>query len=57
MAKTKNEGGKVKVRVLVDCTVGACNTVVEIDESQLAELVGKVDPSPEAVAYVKSQGE
>lgn len=44
----------VKVRVLVDCPVGKCNTVVTVDTADLAGLDGFVDASPEAVAYAES---
>ena len=48
------EGKLVKVRVLLDCDLGACNEVVEIDESQVKSLVGTVDADPDAVAYAES---
>lgn len=50
----KNEGKKVKARVLVDCAHGKCNDVVEIDESQAESLAGVLDAHPDAVAYAES---
>lgn len=44
----------VKVRVLLNCDLGACNDVIEIDESQVKSLVGTVDADPDAVAYAES---
>ena len=45
---------KVKGRVLVDCDLGKCNDVVEIDPKQVKGLAGTVDTDPEAVAYAES---
>lgn len=47
-------GEPVKVRILVDCCLGKCNDVVEVDGAQLAGLDGIVDADPEAVAYAQS---
>lgn len=53
MAKKEN-GATVKARVLVDCDLGKCNDVVEIDETQVPSLAGVVDTHPDAVAYAES---
>lgn len=53
-AQQEQKTGVVKVRVLVDCEVGKCNTVTTIDAKDVQALAGKVDASPEAVAYVES---
>jgi hypothetical protein len=45
---------KVKARVLLDCELGKCNDVVEVDEKQAKSLAGVVDTSPEAVEYAES---
>jgi hypothetical protein len=45
---------KVKARVLVDCDLGKCNEVIEVEEKALKSHAGTVDPSPEAVAYAES---
>ncbi len=47
------EGKKMKVRVLLDCTHGQCNDVVELTAAQAkrAEEDGLVDSNPKAVAY------
>lgn len=57
MAAKKNDapaGTPVKVRVLVDCYLGKCNDVVEVDGAELDGLDGIVDAAPEAVAYAES---
>lgn len=54
MAKGKVGEGMVKVRVLLDCELGKCNDVVELDAKQVADLAGVVDATPEAVAYAES---
>lgn len=54
MAKAKTQEGTVKVRVLVDCAVGKCDEVVEVDAKDLPALAGMVDPHPDAVAYAES---
>jgi hypothetical protein len=48
------EAQKSKARVLVDCELGKCNDVVEIDAKQAKALAGVVDTDPEAVAYAES---
>jgi hypothetical protein len=53
MANEKAKG-KVKARVLVDCAIGRCNEVVEVEEAQLVSLAGQVDADPSAVAYAES---
>lgn len=50
MAETQ----KGKARVLVDCELGKCNDVVEIDAKQAKALADKVDTDPDAVAYAES---
>lgn len=45
---------KVKVRVLVDCDLGKCNDVVELDPKQVKALAGTVDADPDGVAYAQS---
>lgn len=52
--KTVERSGTVKVRVLVDCQAGKCNTIAEVNTADLPGLTGKVDPHPDAVAYVES---
>jgi hypothetical protein len=44
---------KLKVRVLLDCALGAADDVVELDAATAAEAAkaGQVDPHPDAVAY------
>jgi hypothetical protein len=54
MATEKKPATKVRARVLYDCTLGRCDDVVEVDESQLASLAGTVDADPAAVAYADS---
>lgn len=48
--------GLVKVRVLVACSHGQPNDVVQLDPESLAGAVssGQVDPHPDAVAYALS---
>jgi hypothetical protein len=50
MAKEK----LIKGRVLVDCSLGKCNDVVQIQEDQVKTLSGVVDTDPGAVAYAES---
>jgi len=45
---------KVKVRVLMACSLGKCNDVVEIDATEVKALAGTVDADPKAVAYAES---
>lgn len=45
--------GLVKVRILVDCTYGKVNDVVEITQAE-AEASSDVDAHPDAVAYAES---
>ncbi len=55
MAKTKAAAeGKIKVRILVDCDLGKCNEVVEVDADQVSSLAGLVDSDPAAVEYAES---
>lgn len=56
-ATTEQKAGLVKVRVLVDCEVGKCNTVASMEVKDLPALAGKVDSSPEAVEYAESLSE
>ncbi|WP_156116739.1 hypothetical protein [Massilia sp. 9096] len=53
-ATAKPETKKVKARVLVDCDLGKCNDVVEIDPKQVKAMAGTVDTDAEAVAYAES---
>jgi hypothetical protein len=48
------EAQKVKARVLVDCDLGKCNDVIEVDAKQVKALAGVVDTDSEAVAYAQS---
>ena len=54
--KSAAPSGKVKVRILIDCAAGRCNTVVEVDAEAARDLVanGEADDTPAAVAYVES---
>ena len=57
MARAKKaEGGKVAVRVLVDCHLGRCGSVVELDQDEADRAVAEslVDDNPDAVAYALS---
>jgi hypothetical protein len=45
---------KVKARVLVDCDLGKCNDVVEVDPADVKGLEGVVDAAPAAVKYAES---
>lgn len=38
----------------MDCAIGKCNDVIEIDAKQAKSLAGVVDTDPEAVAYAES---
>lgn len=53
MAKTAEQ---IKVRVLVDCAHGKCNSVVTLDKSEAdaAESSGLVCSAPGEVAYAES---
>jgi hypothetical protein len=44
------------VRVLVECSLGQVDDVIELTPEQLTEAVtsGQVDPDPDAVAYAQS---
>lgn len=53
-APAKPDVKKVKARVLVECDLGKCNDVVEIDAKQVKALAGTVDADPDAVAYAES---
>lgn len=48
--------GATKVRVLVDCSFGKADDVVELlaDELDVALASGAVDPDPAAVAYAET---
>ena len=48
------EPQKMKARVLVDCELGKCNDVVELDAKQVKGLAGVVDTDADAVAYAES---
>lgn len=60
MARTKPadqqdaQGSLIKARVLVECHLGKCNDVVEIDENEVEGIKDLVDTTPEAVAYAES---
>lgn len=45
---------KVKARVLVDCDLGKCNDVVELDAAEAKAQAGVVDTDPAAVKYAES---
>lgn len=47
-------GTSVKVRILVDCYLGKCNDVVEVDGADMESLDGIVDADPDAVAYAET---
>jgi hypothetical protein len=49
MAK-KQEDGKRKALVLVDCVAGKCGEVVELDAAEIAALAGSVDDNAAAIA-------
>lgn len=51
--KAAKPAKKVKVRVLVDCSLGKCNDVVELDADAVASHGGEVDAHPSAVAYAE----
>lgn len=51
--KPKEEGSKVKARVLVTGAFGQVNDVVEVEESVLKQT-NELDASAEAVAYAES---
>jgi hypothetical protein len=55
MAKKDNQAPTV-VRVLTPCELGKNDDVVEVAADDLAGFIelGVVDPSPDAVAYVRS---
>lgn len=63
MAETevKNKAVKkpstVKARVLIDCALGACNSIIEIDQAKAkaAENDGLIDTNPAAVAAVSEK--
>lgn len=44
----------IKARVLVQCSHGKPDDVIEIDAGLVEQLAGVVDASPEAVAYAES---
>ena len=45
---------KIKVRLLVDCDLGKCDAVVEINADEVEAYPGVVDADPAAVAYAES---
>ncbi len=53
---TKKTAGVTKARVLLDCSYGKVNEVIEItpEELAVAEASGQVDTHPDAVAYAES---
>ena len=53
---TKKTVGKTKARVLLDCSYGKVDEVIEIEAADVsvAELSGQVDTHPDAVAYAES---
>lgn len=55
MAKNpKPQEGIVKARVLLKCSFGEPNDVVEVDAELAAASANQLDTSPEAVAYAES---
>jgi len=48
------EAKKVKARVLIDCDLGKCNDVVEVDQTDVKGLEGVVDAAPAAVKYAET---
>jgi hypothetical protein len=50
------DGGRIKVRVLMRCTWGAPDEVVLLTPAEVEQATasGEVDPHPDAVAYVES---
>ena len=46
--------GRRKVRVLVACSVGQPNDVIELSEAEIDALDGEIDPNPAAVEYAES---
>lgn len=53
---TKKTAEKTKARVLLDCSYGKVDEVIEIETADLAvaEASGHVDTHPDAVAYAES---
>lgn len=47
----------VKARLLLDCNLGKCNTVLEmtVEAAKQAELNGLVDTNPSAVAAAQAE--
>lgn len=45
---------KVKARVLVKCSLGEIDDVVEVDADEAKALAGVVDTAPAAVKYAES---
>jgi hypothetical protein len=52
MAK-KDEAKAVKARVLVDCSFGKVDDVVEVTEAQAKDHAHEIDAHPDAVAYAE----
>ena len=53
---TKKPSGNTKARVLLDCSYGKVNDVIDISPEDLsvAEASGQVDTHPDAVSYAES---
>lgn len=55
MAKQqKSPEGKVKARLLVECSYGKPNDVIEIDADVAESLAGQIDTDTAAIAYAES---
>jgi hypothetical protein len=54
VAKKQNEPGLIKARVLVACSLGRPNDVIELSVSDIAAHAGEVDTNPAAVEYAES---
>lgn len=56
MAKKPTEGGKRKARVLLDCSYGRADTVVELTDAEMesAKAGGEVDDHPDAVRHAET---
>lgn len=53
----RQEQGPVEMRVLMDCELGRKDSVVSVEDPEMAlayEAYGWADPHPDAVAYARS---